>query len=238
MATYLMSDIHGCYEQYRKLLEKINFTTDDELYVLGDAVDRGPEPIKLLLDLMSRENVSFIMGNHDAAALMVLRGLAKKITEESISEMTADVLEAYSAWMQDGGEETARQFRKLSRSTQRDVLSFLEDSPFYETVVHDGKLYILVHGGLENFSADKELDEYAPDELTWGRPDYDREYFPGGRVFLVTGHTPTVNIRKDGQPLVYKKNGHIAIDCGCAFGGNLAAYCIETGETVYVEGVK
>lgn len=238
MATYLMSDIHGCYEQYRELLEKINFSSKDELYVLGDAVDRGPELIKLLLDLMSRENVTFIMGNHDATALMVLRGLAKEITEESIGEMTADVLEAYSAWMQDGGEETARQFRRLARSAQRDVLNFLEDSQFYETVEHNGKLYVLVHGGLENFSTEKELDEYAPDELIWGRPDYDREYFPGGRVFLVTGHTPTVNIRKDGRPLVYEKNGHIAIDCGCAFGGNLAAYCIETGETVYVEGLK
>lgn len=168
MSTYLMSDIHGCYEQYRELLQKINFTAEDELYVLGDAVDRGPEPIKVLLDLMSRENVSFIMGNHDAVALMVLRGLAKEITEESISEMTADMLEVYSAWMQDGGEETVRQFRMLAHSIQRDVLSFLEDSPFYETVEHNNKLYVLVHGGLDNFNVDKELDEYAPDELIWG----------------------------------------------------------------------
>lgn len=238
MSTYLMSDIHGCYEQYRELLQKINFTAEDELYVLGDAVDRGPEPIKVLLDLMSRENASFIMGNHDAVALMVLRGLAKEITEESISKMTADMLEAYSAWMQDGGEETVRQFRMLAHSIQRDVLSFLEDSPFYETVEHNNKLYVLVHGGLDNFNVDKELDEYAPDELIWGRPDYDMEYFSSGRVFLVTGHTPTEYIREDGLSLVYEKKGHIAIDCGCVFGGNLAAYCIETGETVYVEGLK
>lgn len=64
------------------------------------------------------------------------------------------------------------------------------------------------------------------------------EYFSGGRVFLVTGHTPTEYIREDGLSLVYEKKGHIAIDCGCVFGGNLAAYCIETGETVYVEGLK
>ena len=43
---YLISDIHGCYDQYRQLLQKINFSSQDELYVLGDAVDRGSDPIK------------------------------------------------------------------------------------------------------------------------------------------------------------------------------------------------
>lgn len=51
---YVISDIHGCYEQYRLLLEKIRFSDNDELYVLGDAVDRGPEPIKVLQDMMRR----------------------------------------------------------------------------------------------------------------------------------------------------------------------------------------
>lgn len=41
-------------------------------------------------------------------------------------------------------------------------------------------------------------------------------------------------IREDQRPLVYKDHGHIAIDCGCVFGGNLAAYCIETGHIAYV----
>lgn len=35
---------------------------------------------------------------------------------------------------------------------------------------------------------------------------------------------------------VFMKNGHIAIDCGCVYGGKLAAYCIETGEVEYVGG--
>lgn len=43
---YIISDIHGCFDQYQKLLEKINFSSEDKLYVLGDAADRGPESIK------------------------------------------------------------------------------------------------------------------------------------------------------------------------------------------------
>ena len=42
---YVIADIHGCYNEYRQLLEKIDFSQKVELYVLGDAVDRGPEPI-------------------------------------------------------------------------------------------------------------------------------------------------------------------------------------------------
>ncbi len=42
MATYVISDIHGEYELFIKLLEKIRFTSADTLYVLGDVIDRGP----------------------------------------------------------------------------------------------------------------------------------------------------------------------------------------------------
>ena len=53
---YIMSDIHGCYEPYQALLDKIHFSDQDELYVLGDAMDRGPEPMKVIQDLMMRPN--------------------------------------------------------------------------------------------------------------------------------------------------------------------------------------
>ena len=33
-------------------------------------------------------------------------------------------------------------------------------------------------------------------------------------------------------------DGHLVLDCGCVFGGNLAAYCLETEEITYVEGVR
>ena len=43
--TYAISDIHGCYEEYIKLLEKIGFSEDDTLYILGDIFDRGEKTI-------------------------------------------------------------------------------------------------------------------------------------------------------------------------------------------------
>ena len=40
---YVMSDIHGCYEKYRQMLDLIRFCEEDTLYILGDVVDRGPD---------------------------------------------------------------------------------------------------------------------------------------------------------------------------------------------------
>ena len=238
MATYIIADIHGCYDQYMELLHRINFGSEDELYILGDVVDRGPEPIKIILDIMDRDNVNLIMGNHEVMALAVLKKLVREISHETIEDFDYDVMQEISLWMANGGDITMEKFQQLDPSKRADVLSYLEDASYYETIEQDDKLYVLVHGGLGGFSLNKDLDDYDLDDLVWERPDYDREYFPGGRVFLVTGHTPTQFIRYDRKPLIFQENGHIAIDCGCAFGGNLAAYCVETGEVTYVEGYK
>ena len=48
MATYVIGDIHGEFEQLKILLETMKFNDNDELYVMGDVVDRGPDPIKAL----------------------------------------------------------------------------------------------------------------------------------------------------------------------------------------------
>ena len=80
---YVMSDLHGEYGKFRTMLNKIHFCDDDVLFVLGDVVDRGPEPVKLLLDLSMRPNVFPLMGNHELMALDVLRPLLVEITEEN-----------------------------------------------------------------------------------------------------------------------------------------------------------
>lgn len=236
--TYVIADIHGCATEYFELLDKIGFSLDDELFVLGDAMDRGPEPIKVIQDLMQRENVYYILGNHDAMFLEVLRRLMVDLNEENANALTSEDFLAYFDYIQNGGEETLRQFRRLPPIQQADIRDYLESSPAYETIEYDGKLYVLTHAGIDKFDPEKELDEYDPEDFLWARPDYERKYFPGDRIFLVTGHTPTSLIRNDKCPLVHTANNHIAIDCGCVFGGNLAAYCIETDSVIYVMSHK
>lgn len=129
--TYLMADAHGCYQEFLQLLETIGFSADDELFLLGDVVDRGPEPIPLLRHIIQDPRCSLLLGNHEAFMLAVLRSpLAAEITEESIAALTPEVLRTFSAWMEDGGQVTLRQFRQLDRDAQADILSYLEDAPY------------------------------------------------------------------------------------------------------------
>lgn len=55
---YAVSDIHGCYDKYIKLLHRINLRPTDTLYVLGDVIDRGPDGLKILLDMALHPNIS------------------------------------------------------------------------------------------------------------------------------------------------------------------------------------
>lgn len=233
---YIVSDIHGCFSQYQLLLEKIKFSEEDELYVLGDVADRGPEPIKVFQDMMKRPNVIFILGNHDFIMYTLMKKLSVEITEENYdNHLTAETLLDYNLWLQDGGQITAERFRELSYSEKMDVLDYIAGASLYEVIEHNGKEYRLVHAGLGNFAPDKDLDEYDLYDFLEERADYSKRYYPDENIFLVTGHTPTVFIKGWGKTEVYRKNGHIALDCVCVAGGKLAAFCVETEEVIYVE---
>ena len=98
---YCMSDIHGDYEKYRRMLEAIPLRGQDTLYILGDVVDRGPEPVPILLDMMQRPNVRPVLGNHEYMAVLCLRALVKEVTEETIAELSAETVRDLWNWQQE-----------------------------------------------------------------------------------------------------------------------------------------
>lgn len=69
---YVCSDIHGHYGLYLALLERLSLKPSDTLYILGDVIDRGPDGIKILQDMMKRPNVVPILGNHEFTAAVCL----------------------------------------------------------------------------------------------------------------------------------------------------------------------
>ena len=46
------------------MLNRVGFSDDDFLFVLGDVIDRGEDGIKILKWMMSQSNMELIMGNH------------------------------------------------------------------------------------------------------------------------------------------------------------------------------
>lgn len=63
--TYVMSDIHGMAHLLRKMLKKIRFSDDDRLYILGDMIDRGPDPAGVIDLVASHKNITALRGNHE-----------------------------------------------------------------------------------------------------------------------------------------------------------------------------
>ena len=253
MATYVISDIHGEYDKFIKMLDKIKFSDEDTLYILGDVVDRGPNPIKVLQKIMEMPNVIPIVGNHELMAVECLDFLCKEITTKSIESLSSEMIDNFVTWDYNGSATTISEFTKLDSEMKKEVFEFIEDFNIYEEVEvireapgHRGRgpkkgdkvSYLLVHAGLGNYSPKKKMEDYSLAEIVWDRADYNVPYYPERKNFyVITGHTPTQLIEENKNPgYIYRKNNHIAIDCGACFkGGRLAAICLETDKEYYVE---
>ena len=234
MATYVISDIHGMYDKFIGLLDKIGFGDDDTLYILGDVLDRGPDPIKTLYKIYEMPNAVFMIGNHELMAYDCLKLMMKEITDEALDGIDPEMYGQLSNWLiYNGGETTLKEFRALDTDSRQDVIEMIGDGDIYEELTVNGQKYLLVHAGLGNFEPDKDMEDYSLKELLWDRADYDTRYFED--VCVVTGHTPTQLIEDCPNPgYIFKKNNHIAIDCGAYHPtGRLAAICLDTQEEFY-----
>ena len=67
MATYAIGDLQGCYDELVALLECIRFKVDrDELWFVGDLVNRGPASLRTLRYVRElSDNSVVVLGNHD-----------------------------------------------------------------------------------------------------------------------------------------------------------------------------
>lgn len=235
MATYVIGDIHGELEQLKTLLRKMNFGERDELYIMGDVVDRGPNPVKALQFLMTLPNCTCIMGNHELMALANLKLLLHEVTDAFLAELSREDMGQLLDWMKNGGDTTISEFTKLTMEERKEVLEFIRNFEPYVELEIDGQEYLLVHAGLDHFSEEKPMREYDIHDLVWMRTDYEIPYFPD--KIVITGHTPTQYILGNPRPgYIYRANHHIAMDCGaCSEKGRLAGICLETGEELYAK---
>jgi len=89
MATYAIGDLQGCYKSLMGLLEKIDFSSnEDKLWFTGDLVNRGPDSLSCLRFVHSLGSKALtVLGNHDLHLLAVSHGAVqprKKDTLEAI----------------------------------------------------------------------------------------------------------------------------------------------------------
>lgn len=233
---YVCSDIHGDYDRYRVLIEKISLRNEDTLYILGDVIDRGKEGVRILQDMMTRPNVVPLLGNHELMAASCLGWMLEEITETSLAALGPAQLGALHGWMCNGGEPTFRAVCSLPREEREALLEYLQEMELYCQVETGGRAFLLVHAGLGRFEPDKALKDYDLEDFLFCRPDLDKAYYSD--KYLLYGHTPTRMLYRQlgNHPAdtILHRGMQIAIDCGCGWDGRLGCLCLDTMEEWYV----
>lgn len=228
--NYVLSDIHGDYEKYRQMLELINFSDNDILYVLGDVIDRGKNSIKILLDMMSRMNVIPLVGNHELISAICLPWMLQEVTKTNIEGISNEKIEALNEWIINGGTSTLRELESLSIDEREAVLDYIKDMELYAELEVNGQEFVLCHSGIDNFQIDKPLDEYTPLEFLFARPNLETHFYSDKTVIF--GHTPTQILC--GEDRIFTHNGWIDIDCGCGWNGKLGCLRLDDMQEFYV----
>ena len=89
MSTYLIGDVHGCYDELIALLKQVDFTPgQDTLWLTGDLVARGPGSRDVLRYVKSLgDSVRMVLGNHDLHLLAVYAGISRNKPKDRITPL-------------------------------------------------------------------------------------------------------------------------------------------------------
>lgn len=135
MATYIIGDVHGCFDALMLLLEKIKYDSrHDQLGFVGDLINRGSQSLETLRFISSLEAAYVVLGNHDISALAQLAGVVP------------DLPQALQPLYQAPDKET--------------LLHWLRHQPLLHYPIQD---YALVHAGIPPQWSALEALEYSHD---------------------------------------------------------------------------
>lgn len=207
--TIVIGDVHGCYKQFMRLLDRVKYDgAKDKLILLGDYIDRGKDSYKVVkkvqeLQKLYGENVVALMGNHEKM-----------------------LLEDEELWIYNGGNDTKKSYRNNGAMVQED-LNWFSNLPYY----HEDGNYIFVHAYVD---VTRSMEEQDKQKLVWEREFY--QYYATEKS-IVFGHTPTTMLGIEDNQICAINNSY-AIDTACVYGGRLSALIINIDGTVEDESVE
>jgi len=221
--TLVISDIHGELKKFEQLLGEVEYDPEfDQLILLGDYVDRGPNSKGVIEKVMSLKEAGALLlkGNHE---------------DLMIKALTTDIERSWNHWIKlCGGDKTLfsygfseidiaaseEKFQKpeLQSSTLNKHLEFIQGLENYIETSD----YIFVHAGVHPTTPIAETD---PHILMWIRDEFHKGY--NGEKIVIFGHTETNSLHRDinNNNVYFGSNRIVGIDGGAVYGGQLN--CLE-----------
>lgn len=228
--VFIMTDIHGCFEELEAMLNIVPPHT--KILFLGDFVDRGPDSLKtvrIVKQLVESGRAYAIRGNHEEMLLKSIDGTM----DEAI-------------YLRNGGLKT---FQDFAAPVEKDVdtlafedfvtimtrhytneLDFIRALPLYIDM-HD---YLFVHAGIDPHT--KTLSSLRKKDVLWIREAF--HYAPHQLPYKIFfGHTPVQRLEGGTLHSIWYNDAKTKFDLdgGCVFGGwlNGVLLNVET-ETLHI----
>lgn len=215
-----ISDIHGEIDLLEQLLTKVKYNAkEDQLILLGDYVDRGPNSMAVVERVieLQQEGAIILKGNHKDLLLKAFT------TEDEHS---------WKHWvMRCGGDQTLKSYgftannfvikddEKFKKPTLNNPI-LTKHINFIQTLspIIDYEGYIFVHAGVDPKQNIQETDPYR---FMWIRNEFFEQYT--GNQTVIFGHTPTplLHQKKGNFSVYFGDNQIIGIDGGAVYGGQL-----------------
>ncbi len=208
----VISDIHGYYDTFVELLEKISYSSEDVLVILGDMIEKGPNSLavlRLIMHLTEEYPVFVLLGNHD----MILRELQRadrneeflhylrtkkhSILQEMCRELSVPIHENMNVPF----------LKRLLLEHFEPEVSFINRLPHVIETEH----FVFAHA---------QVLPGALEELTPGQVLKADAFLKKGYAFekyVVVGHWPVMLYRegkRDANPLVHSQRRIVCIDGG------------------------
>lgn len=189
----VIGDVHGYYDGLMTLLEAIAPGSEDQVYFLGDLIDRGPMSAQVV-EFVQQSSYQCLLGNHEQ---MLLDVLASSGTSSSQVEQ---------AWLYSGGYATVTSYKEATIPQKH--LDWMQSLPKYLDL---GDVW-LVHAGVD---PKMPLAEQTDEQFCWVREEFHsmREpYFPD--KLIIIGHTITFTLPGVSPGKLAQGAGWLDIDTG------------------------
>ncbi len=201
MAVYAVADLHGYMDVFLRGLDEIGFGDSDELYVVGDAIDRGPDGIALLQYIKKHENMDLLIGNHEDMMLGYVH-------PAGLPDHRAYVGDS-DRWLYpgNGGEETFSRYLQLTDDERKELLDWLNGRSLIKIIQVNDEQFCLAHS---YYREDAEGKTYSELDMQTVFEIVNRSIFGEGReggsdlIFrcnrqytFITGHRPVQYVRDE-----------------------------------------